>query len=207
MIPENIKKKINDTMFMTGGNSDAEKSYYSMGAESGYSIAMEEYAALSSKGGVPKHPEDSCQVCGNDNPIWYCNNDLFNKINGSPNGILCPSCFSNKAEKIGIEVVFTVKSETPTVEKTDGVDMWTVEMIPDWSQCQLLIDNEKWRKDNHGNPPEGSHSLDRSPTELERFVYEEEPAGMEKSKYWRERLVKLLNSHPSNNKHHKWQRN
>lgn len=50
--------------------------------------------------------ERVCQECGGKNPTWYADNDLFNKVNGSPNGIICPSCFEQKANKMGIEVIF-----------------------------------------------------------------------------------------------------
>lgn len=53
-----------------------------------------------------KHPEDTCQRCGGFNPAWTADNELFNKVNGSPNGIMCPTCFANMAQGKGIEIKF-----------------------------------------------------------------------------------------------------
>lgn len=50
--------------------------------------------------------ESTCQKCGRPNVVWFAENGIFNKVNGSPNGILCPKCFSDMAEKIGIEITF-----------------------------------------------------------------------------------------------------
>ena len=41
-IPEHIKQKITQTMFMNGGNTVSEKSAYRLGAEFGYSLAEDE---------------------------------------------------------------------------------------------------------------------------------------------------------------------
>lgn len=58
---------------------------------------------------VAGHPEKTCQICGNYNPVWRCHNKVFNEINGSPNGIICPACFAKKAEEKGIEILFRVE--------------------------------------------------------------------------------------------------
>jgi hypothetical protein len=50
--------------------------------------------------------ESICQSCGNYNPIWSAPNELFNKVNGSPNGILCPNCFEKKADNMGIHIIY-----------------------------------------------------------------------------------------------------
>lgn len=52
------------------------------------------------------HPESICRECNGCNPTWYADNDLFNLINGSPNGIICPSCFEKKAKALGISIIF-----------------------------------------------------------------------------------------------------
>jgi hypothetical protein len=52
------------------------------------------------------HPEETCQTCGCKNPIWYADNELFNNVNGSSNGIICPSCFEYKANEKGINIIF-----------------------------------------------------------------------------------------------------
>lgn len=53
-----------------------------------------------------KHPEDYCHICLGDNILWYAENDLFNKVNGSGNGIMCPKCFLKMASDKGIELIF-----------------------------------------------------------------------------------------------------
>lgn len=57
----------------------------------------------------PVHPEAFCQKCGHPNPVWYAPNELFNKINGSPVGIMCPVCFQKMADEKGINIIFTVE--------------------------------------------------------------------------------------------------
>ena len=70
---------------------------------------------------------------------------------------------------------------------------WTTDDLTSWEDCRLLIENEQYRKSMGGYLPEGCHELDRNPTELERYIYEEEPADSSKALHFRERLVKLLN--------------
>lgn len=55
------------------------------------------------------HPEYKCQECGERNTIWYAENELFNKVNGSPYGIICPNCFLDKSEKLGMNLIFKVE--------------------------------------------------------------------------------------------------
>lgn len=43
-IPEDIGRKINDTMFMKGGNTDSEKDCYKMGVGDGYQLSIETIA-------------------------------------------------------------------------------------------------------------------------------------------------------------------
>lgn len=52
------------------------------------------------------HPEKFCQKCGGKNPVWFANNDLFNKVNGSSTGIICPSCFEETAEQKEENIIF-----------------------------------------------------------------------------------------------------
>lgn len=49
-----------------------------------------------------------CQECGEINIPWFAPNEIFNKINGSPNGVLCPKCFMSKADSLGENIIFTV---------------------------------------------------------------------------------------------------
>lgn len=77
----------------------------------------EESAKLPSQ----QHPEDKCQECGAPNPLWYGENGLFNEVNGSPAGIICPMCFQDKATEKGIDIIFVGKRfGTPTtISPTD----------------------------------------------------------------------------------------
>lgn len=52
------------------------------------------------------HPEDTCQRCGGRNPVWYAPNYLWNGVMGSPNGIICPTCFYVAASNRNIDVIF-----------------------------------------------------------------------------------------------------
>jgi len=49
------------------------------------------------------HPESVCSACGGPNITWTTESELWNKCNGSPNGILCPICFVRLAEKQGFD--------------------------------------------------------------------------------------------------------
>jgi hypothetical protein len=53
---------------------------------------------------VTGHPEHVCHGCGGKNPVWSADNELWNKVIGSPNGILCPTCFVILANQKGVEV-------------------------------------------------------------------------------------------------------
>lgn len=39
------------------------------------------------------HPEDFCQECKKQNPVWWIDNDLWNKYVKPKERILCPTCF------------------------------------------------------------------------------------------------------------------
>ncbi len=54
--------------------------------------------------------DTKCQQCHSPNPLWTCDNYLFNQINESPNGILCPICFYKKAESKGINIIFEART-------------------------------------------------------------------------------------------------
>ncbi len=47
MTKEEVKQKIEETLFMTGGNSESEKGAFKTGAEYGYGLAQEEIHTLS----------------------------------------------------------------------------------------------------------------------------------------------------------------
>lgn len=63
--------------------------------------------AAAPQGGEP-HPESICDACGGPNVVWFAPNDLWNRVVGSPNGILCPTCFIRAAERCGVEAVWRV---------------------------------------------------------------------------------------------------
>lgn len=55
-----------------------------------------------------EHPEKRCHECGALNPSWHAPNELWNRVMGGPNGIICPVCFQAKADAMGIVVHATV---------------------------------------------------------------------------------------------------
>lgn len=58
------------------------------------------------------HPESKCEKCRGPNPTWSADNDLWNKVIGSPNGILCPTCFFILAESKGIDMFGIIPQAT-----------------------------------------------------------------------------------------------
>lgn len=75
----------------------------------------------------PTDPEAICNNCGGENPLWSADNDLWNKVNASPNGILCPICFIKKANHLGVSM-FNIQpakpqqSASPTIQRSDVVE-------------------------------------------------------------------------------------
>lgn len=59
--------------------------------------------------------------------------------------------------------------------------------LPSWKECRRKIENERYCKENGHTQIE-----EEKPTELERFIYEEEPSGPQ-DMFFRERLAKLVN--------------
>lgn len=50
-----------------------------------------------------------CRVCGAPDvgpggTYWFAPNELWNEVNGSPNGLLCPGCFTAECGKKGIVI-------------------------------------------------------------------------------------------------------
>lgn len=66
-----------------------------------------------------------CDKCGVRQPVsWWCANELWNSINGSPYGCICPSCFDAEASKIGVFLVW--KPEPKTFgDRPDSIDAQT----------------------------------------------------------------------------------
>lgn len=56
------------------------------------------------------HPESYCQRCGGPNPTWCAPNEIWNQVNGSRNGIICPMCFERAADKMGISLIFKAQT-------------------------------------------------------------------------------------------------
>jgi hypothetical protein len=75
------------------------------------------------------------------------------------------------------------------------LDEYTPDTLPTYEDCRTLLFNEQYRKKNGDYKPEGDGILDRNPTELERYVYEETPKNKTAEIYFRERLADLLNWH------------
>jgi hypothetical protein len=44
-----------------------------------------------------------CDDCNHTIPVWFINNDLWNRVIPDRRGMLCPCCFISKAEAAGIE--------------------------------------------------------------------------------------------------------
>lgn len=43
-----------------------------------------------------------CLDCGRVDAVWFAPSELWNRVVGSPNGVLCPSCFIDRAEAAGV---------------------------------------------------------------------------------------------------------
>lgn len=86
------------------------------------------------------HPESVCGSCKGENPgPWSAPNDLWNQIVGSPYGILCPNCFINLANEMGVTNVWDVapRITPPDVQEAEPVadDWYTLEsgsIAVDW---------------------------------------------------------------------------
>lgn len=59
--------------------------------------------ALLNRGG------ERCQRCGNNYVLWHAPSELWDRVHGSPAGLLCPQCFSREAERFGISVDFAAR--------------------------------------------------------------------------------------------------
>lgn len=62
------------------------------------------------------HPEDFCQRCNRSNIVWFAPNEIWNKAvraTGQPE-ILCPVCFVELAEIVGITGVWQVSLQSTT---------------------------------------------------------------------------------------------
>lgn len=80
-----------------------------------------------------------CQKCGSKNPAWYADNDLFNKVNGSPDGVLCPMCFQELADSKGINIIF--KAEDMAKDDQSEIQRLTKEVeelkVSKWVNAEI----------------------------------------------------------------------
>lgn len=64
-----------------------------------------------------KHPEETCQKCDNCNVIWSAPSELWNELYPDE-GIVCPQCFAETAEKNGYSVMFRVEYKRSNMKNT-----------------------------------------------------------------------------------------
>jgi hypothetical protein len=81
---------------------------------------------------VSAHPEATCERCGGPNVVWFAPNDLWNRVVGSPNGILCPTCFIRAAEASGVEAVWRVTPDDMTRDAMYTLAQFALGVANDW---------------------------------------------------------------------------
>ncbi len=58
------------------------------------------------------HPESYCHECNGPNVVWFAPNEIWNKVIGSSNGILCPVCFIKRARGTpGLDAAWRIAPE------------------------------------------------------------------------------------------------
>jgi hypothetical protein len=71
-------------------------------------------------GGISaSHPEAFCQQCGRRNVVWFAPSDIWNATMGGGQGILCPVCFIEAAERAGLYGPWIV-APSYSVQQLDG---------------------------------------------------------------------------------------
>ena len=50
------------------------------------------------------YSDGQCMDCGRPDVSWWIGNDIFNRVMGGPNGIICMCCFTQRAAAIGVYV-------------------------------------------------------------------------------------------------------
>lgn len=50
------------------------------------------------------HDGESCQDCGRRYILWWADDDVYLKVHGTANGLLCPNCFDKQARKKAIRL-------------------------------------------------------------------------------------------------------
>ena len=89
------------------------------------------------------HPEDFCQECKLPNPTWYAPNLLWNKL-CEPVEIICPTCFQKRADKAGINLVFTteVLSDGKTLPTSESA--LNLAIVSGWVANKTKPPKEGW---------------------------------------------------------------
>lgn len=108
--------------------------------ESSYFLRCQECSDL-----IEPHPEDSCNRCGGRNPSWHAPSELWNKVTGHPAGlVLCPKCFQDKADEMGINthlVVDYIENTHPSQAIADAVDELSEKFSADhWEGYRLELE-------------------------------------------------------------------
>lgn len=71
-------------------------------------------------------PELVCEKCGQKHAIWFTDNALWNEVIGrEPHHFLCPTCFTDIAEKYGIGGRWEVRLEKRAI--SEDVMRWRLE--------------------------------------------------------------------------------
>lgn len=47
-----------------------------------------------------------CQNCGRGYVLWHAEDDLWERVHGTPGGLLCPACFDRQALDAGVLIEF-----------------------------------------------------------------------------------------------------
>jgi hypothetical protein len=68
----------------------------------------------------------SCQDCDGSTRVWFAPNATWNAVMGSDGGMLCPGCFIDRAEAIGMVPTAWVL----TMERHGRTWTWTPSTVP-----------------------------------------------------------------------------
>jgi hypothetical protein len=61
-----------------------------------------------------------CQDCGRGYPLWHAEGDLWDRVHGSPGGLLCPHCFDRQAQEAGFSIEFRAILRGPMLSEGEG---------------------------------------------------------------------------------------
>lgn len=88
------------------GDTEVQSDYsrgYAQAVRDRDGIVSEPPVALSNH--PASHPEATCQECGGPNTVWSAPNDIWNRVMGSPNGIVCFDCFVRRYRAAPLEAL------------------------------------------------------------------------------------------------------